>query len=58
MLIVPDVPVIELLTVSVAVIVRAVVDVGVAENVPVPPLNVELPGTVPAALILKCTVPE
>ena len=54
----PEVPVIEELTVSVAVIVRLPAVFSVAENVPVPLLSVELVGNIPCpSELLKCTVP-
>ena len=54
----PDVPVMEEVTVSVAVIVWFPVVPSVAENVPVPLVNVELAGNVAEpSLLVKCTVP-
>src|SRR5215469_4799596 len=56
--IVPDVPVIVAVTISVAVIVCAPAVFNVAEKVPTPFVSVELAGSVAAAsLLVKCTVP-
>ena len=56
--IVPLVPVIELVTVSVAVMVWLPPVASVALNVPVPLLSVELAGnTAEPSLLVKCTVP-
>jgi hypothetical protein len=56
--IVPDVPVIAAVTVSVAVIVRGPLVLRVTENVPTPLVNVEFAGNVAApSLLVKCTVP-
>ena len=56
---VEDVPVIEELTVSVAVIVRLPAVAKVTENMPVPDVNVEFAGSAAAASeLVKCTVPE
>ena len=53
-----EVPVIEELTVSVAVMVRLPAVFSVAENVPVPLVKVESAGNVAApSLLVKCTVP-
>ena len=55
----PDVPVIEEFTVSVAVMVWFPAVFSVAENVPTPLVNVELAGNVAEpSLLVKCTVPE
>ena len=52
------VPVIELLTVSVAVMVRLPAVFKVPLNVPLPFVRVELDGSVAApSLLVKCTVP-
>jgi hypothetical protein len=57
-LMLPDVPVMEEVTVSVAVIVCVPVVSSVAENVPVPLVNVALAGSVAEpSLLVKCTVP-
>ena len=54
-----EVPVIEPVTVSVAVMVRAPAVLSVAENVPTPFVNVESAGNVAApSVLVKCTVPE
>jgi hypothetical protein len=54
----PDVPVIEAVTVSVAVIVCDPAVFSVAENVSTPFVSVELAGnTAAASLLVKCTVP-
>ena len=56
--IVPEVPVIDPLTVSVAVMVRLPAVLKVAENVPEPLLSVELAGSTAApSVLVKCTVP-
>jgi predicted RNA-binding protein with TRAM domain len=56
--IVPDVPVMEDVTVSVAVIVRFPAVFSVAENVPTPFVNVESAGKVAEpSVLVKCTVP-
>ena len=56
--IVPDVPVIEEVTVSVAVIVWVPAVFSVTENVPAPLVSVELAGNVATpSLLVKCTVP-
>ena len=53
-----DVPVIDALTVSVAVIVGFPAVLSVAENVPVPFVSVEFDGsTACASLLVKCTIP-
>ena len=53
-----DVPVIELFTVSVAVMVWLPVVVSVAAKVPVPFVKVELPGSFAApSVLVKCAVP-
>ena len=53
-----EVPVIELVTVSVAVRVWLPRVLRVAENVPVPPVSVEFAGKVAApSVLVKCTVP-
>ena len=58
-LIVPDAPVIELVTVSVAVMVCAPTVFSVAGKVPVPLVKVALPGsTAMPSVLVKCTVPE
>ena len=54
-----DVPVIEAVTVSVAVIVWLPTVFNVAEKVPVPLVSVEFAGsTAWASVLVKCTVPE
>ena len=53
-----DVPVMDEVTVSVAVMVRAPGVLSVTENVPVPLVNVEFAGNVAApSVLVKCTVP-
>ena len=55
---VPDVPVMDDVVVSVAVIVWFPAVFSVAENVPTPFVNVESAGNVdPPSLLVKCTVP-
>jgi len=52
-------PVIEGVTVSVAVMVWLPAVFSVAENVPIPPVNCAFAGRVAcASLLVKCTVPE
>ena len=54
-----EVPVIEALTVSVAVMVWLPTVFNVAEKVPVPLVSVELAGSAAwASVLVKCTVPE
>ena len=56
--IVPDVPVMDEVTVSVAVMLWFPAVFSVAENVPTPLVNVELAGSVAVpSLLVKCTVP-
>jgi hypothetical protein len=55
---VPDVPVIDAVTVSVAAIVCAPAVFSVTENVPTPFVSVEFTGnTALPSLLVKCTVP-
>ena len=56
--IVPEVPLMELVTVSVPVMVCEPTVISVAENVPTPEVNVEFGGRTAAESVeLKCTVP-
>jgi hypothetical protein len=53
-----ELPVIEALTVSVAITVWVPTVFNVTEKVPAPPVNIEFPGNEAwGSLLVKCTVP-